>query len=109
MTTAEILAKLPDTVRAKVEQWINLAISITDEEVEKMAAYMMSEDYRAAYKIAVSRMTASELDAAMEITNQRQKAATGRVLNNKGMQKAIVLDIFFAFWQIAKTGLMMAK
>jgi hypothetical protein len=99
----QILGKLPDSVRPKVEPWINFLLTIPEEEVGLIVQHWSDEDYLAAYKIIVGRMTGPELDAAMEATNAKMKAAGKRLADRKAANRIFVTDILLAFWQVGKT------
>lgn len=97
----DLLNKFPDDAQPLVDKWINLIIAMTDEEVMKLSNYLLSGDQMAAYELAVSKMTGSELVAAMRETNERIKAHTAKALSQAALQKQIILEIIQVLWFVA--------
>lgn len=97
----DLLDKLPDELRPLVDKWINLILTMTDEEVTKLSIYLLSGDNMAAYELAVSKMSGSELVAAMKETNARIKAHTNKALSQSALQRQILLEIIQVLWMMA--------
>jgi hypothetical protein len=100
MNKSELLTKIPEVIRPQVTRYIDLVLGLTSEEITKMSDYLLGGDQQAAYEVAVSKMTGAELYQAMQDTNAKQKAATGRVLTQKATQKAILMDIVNTLLQV---------
>lgn len=90
MTIGELIDKLPEDKRAKVREYLGQVTNLPFEAAARIVAYYADGDNRAAYKLLVANMNGEQLDAAMEATNARMKAAKQRVSNEKARTAAFV-------------------